>query len=358
MFPLNPFAGTALEALFDSIVPDFVLAFTFFTALCFAVLGRQFGRERPAAAMSVALGTALAIGLVWWEQANDVSIRDLGPVAVGFALLMLAAVVYAALHRIGGDWAGVASACGAALLIAALFGIPWPSAGRVIVWVALILLLVGLLTFLLHQRIELGHLRPVPAEIVHVRHDLRDLEQDRQVADHLSCGLRQLRTEAEFLPRRPDLAGDFLVQLRRLLPEEGWLTQRLAQLREKAHYARAGHVARIKELRAHLDELPAPARAKLGQELAARYAELQLDKRLERLDNAVAEVERRIRALTAQAEACAANHEYPRVEGLLDEASKLQAHNARLLRIIERTEARLLKAARALAAQTDGVSDG
>ena len=82
MFSLNPFAGTALEALFDSIVPDFVLAFTFFTALCFAVLGRQFGRERPAAAMSIALGAALATGLIWWEQANDVSIHDLGPVAM------------------------------------------------------------------------------------------------------------------------------------------------------------------------------------------------------------------------------------------------------------------------------------
>jgi hypothetical protein len=358
MFPLNPFAGTALEALFDSIVPDFVLAFTFFTALCFAVLGQQFGRERPAAAMSIALGTALAIGLVWWEQASDLSIRDLGPIAVGFALLMLAAVVYAALHRVGGNWAGVAAGCGTALLIAVLFGMPWPAAGRIIVWAALTLLLVGLLTFLLHQRVELGRVQSVPAEIVRVRHDLRDLEQDRQVADDLACNLRQLRTEADFLPRRPDLAGDFMVQLRRLLPEEGWLTQRLAQLREKAHYARAGHVARIEELRAHLDELPPPARAKLGQELAARYAELQLDKRLERLDYAVAEVERRIRALTARAEACVANHDFPRVEGLLDEASSLQAHNARLLRIIERTEARLLKTARGLAAQTDGVSGG
>jgi hypothetical protein len=140
MFSLNPFAGTALEALFDSIVPDFVLAFTFFTALCFAVLGRQFERQRPAAAMSVALGAALAIGLVWWEQAHAVSVRDLGPIAVGFALLMLAAVIYAALHRVGGNGAGIASACGTALLIAALFGMPWPFARRIVVWAALLLL--------------------------------------------------------------------------------------------------------------------------------------------------------------------------------------------------------------------------
>jgi hypothetical protein len=358
MFSLNPFAGTALEALFDSIVPDFLLAFTFFTAASYAVLGRQFGRERPAAAMSVAFGAALAVGLVWWEQAKDVSIRDLGPLAVGFALLMLAAVVYAALHRVGGNWAGVAAACGTGLLIAVLFGMPWPIKARFVVWTALALLLVGLLAFLLHHRVELGHVRSAPAEIVSVRHDLGDLRQDRGVAEHLAGSLHQLRTEADFLPRRPDLAGDFMVQVRRLLPEEGWLTQRLAQLREKAHYARAGHVARIDELRAHLDELPPTARAKLGQELAARYAELQLDQRLERLDRAVAEVERRIRGLTAEAEVCAAQHDYPRVQGLLDDAAKLQDHNAKLLQIIERTEARLLKVARELAAQTDGVSGG
>jgi hypothetical protein len=356
MSSLNPLAGTVLEGLFESIVPDLLLAFTFFTAAAYAVLGRQFGRERPAAAMSVALGAALAIGLVWWEQANDVSIRDLGPVAVGFAVLMLAAVVYAAVHRVGGNWAGVAAAGGTALLIALLLGMPWLVNSRWVAWIGLALLLAGLVAFLLHHRVELGHVRPAPAEFVSVRHDLSDLRQDRGVAEHLAGTLRQLRTEADFLPRRPDLAGDFMVQLRRLLPEEGWLTQRLAQLREKAHYARAGHIARIDELRVHLDELPPTARAKLGQELAARYAELQLDTRLERLDRAVAEVEQRIRGLTAEAEACAAQHDYPRVQGLLDDAAKLQDHNAKLLQVIERTEARLLKVARELAAQTDGVS--
>jgi hypothetical protein len=356
MFSLNPFAGTALEALFDSIVPDFVLAFTFFTASCFAVLGRQFGRERPAAAMSVALGAALATGLVWWEQAHDVSVRDLGPLAVGFALLMLATVIYVALHRIGGDWAAVALACGLGLFIALLFGLPRLFAGRIVAGVALIFLMVGLGAFLLHHRIELGHVRPAPVEVVHVRRELRDLDQDRRIAEHLSTQLQQLRTEADFLITRPDVAGDFMIQLRRLLPEEGWLTQRLAQLRETAHYARAGHLARVGQLREFVGQLPPEARAKAAQELVARYAELRLDVRLERLDRAVAEFERRIRALTAEAESCVANHDYPKVQGLLDAAAKLQDHNAKLLCIIERTEARLLNVARELAAQTGGVS--
>ena len=79
MYSQNLFAGLALEPLFDSILPDFVLAFTLFTALCYAVLGQHFGRQRPAAAMAFVLGLALAVGLVSWEVAHGWSARDLGP---------------------------------------------------------------------------------------------------------------------------------------------------------------------------------------------------------------------------------------------------------------------------------------
>jgi hypothetical protein len=147
-----------------------------------------------------------------------------------------------------------------------------------------------------------------------------------------------------------------MIQLRRLLPEEGWLTQRLAQLRETAHYARAGHLARIGQLREFVGQLPPEARAKAAQELVARYAELRLDVRLERLDRAVAEFERRIGDLTARAEACVEHHEYPKVEGLLNEAARLQEHNVKLIKLIEGTEQRLLGAARQIAQQQSGVS--
>ena len=165
-----------------------------------------------------------------------------------------------------------------------------------------------------------------------------------------------MRSEAEFIVSRPDVAGDFMIQLRRLLPEEGWLTQRLAELREKAQHARTGHVLRIKELRDLSSKLPPAAQAKAAEELAARYVELRLDVRLERLDRAVAELEKRVRDLMAEAEECAANREYPKVQGLLDEAAKLQTHNAELLKLIERTEERLLTVARQVVQQTGGVS--
>ena len=89
-------------ALVDTLLPDFVLAFTFFAALSYATLGRFFGRQRPAMAMSVSLGLALATGLVWWEHDHGRSIRSLGPVATGFALLIVAAVLIGAIKRQGG----------------------------------------------------------------------------------------------------------------------------------------------------------------------------------------------------------------------------------------------------------------
>ena len=108
----------------------------------------------------------------------------------------------------------------------------------------------------------------------------------------------------------------------------------------------AGHLQRIEELRAEISKLPPEAQHKAGQELAARYKEFKFDLRLERLDRAVAENERRIRELTQQAETYVQQHEYRKLTDVLAAAGKLQKHNAGLLRTIERTEQRLLKAAR------------
>ena len=91
---VNPLEYLVFGEWVDTFLPDFVLAFTFFTALTYTVLGRRLGMQRPAIAVSAALGAALSVGLVWWEQANDLSIRNLGPVAVGFAIIMLAGVIY------------------------------------------------------------------------------------------------------------------------------------------------------------------------------------------------------------------------------------------------------------------------
>jgi len=89
MRPENIFNHLNLYELLESLIPDFVLAFAFFTSLVYAVLAKRFDHQRAAIVMSVSIGFALSIGLVWWEQANDLSIRNLGPIAIGFAILVV-----------------------------------------------------------------------------------------------------------------------------------------------------------------------------------------------------------------------------------------------------------------------------
>jgi uncharacterized protein involved in exopolysaccharide biosynthesis len=132
-----------------------------------------------------------------------------------------------------------------------------------------------------------------------------------------------------------------MLQLRRILPAEGWLTGRLAELRASAHHARKGNADRINELRDAMKLLPANARRKAEEELVARYEELKLDTRLERLDRAVAETERRIRALTKEAQEATDRFDHRRLVGLLEEAEKLQNHNSTLIRLIGNTEKKL-----------------
>jgi len=79
MYTFNPFSNFAYSELLQTLLPDFVLAFAFFTALCYAVLAKRFGQQRPAVAMSGTIGFALAVGLVWWEQATTIPSATLDP---------------------------------------------------------------------------------------------------------------------------------------------------------------------------------------------------------------------------------------------------------------------------------------
>ena len=63
-----------------------------------------------------------------------------------------------------------------------------------------------------------------------------------------------------------------------------------------------------------------------------------IDSRLERLDKAVAENEKRIRKLTEKAREYTAKYDYRRLVEALKDAEKLQHHNSKLIKIIEQTE--------------------
>ena len=253
--------------------------------------------------MAATIGLALAVGLVWWEYASGWSIRSLGPIAVGLAIVLLGSVIFQALKEVGGTWSSAGLALGICLLIGWVLGLKWPVDALVIQTLILVSLIGGTVALLLHHNHNTQ--RPgmplAASEIGAVRHDMSDLLQDRQVADRLSNDFDKVRKESQWLDRRPDTATQVMQQLERLLPKEGWLTERLSRLREKAYLMRQGHLAKIQGLRREMKDMPPEARKKVTQELVARYKQLDLDMRMERLDAAVLASEKRIRELVAQA---------------------------------------------------------
>lgn len=353
LFPIGPF--------FESLLPDFILAFTFFTALVYAVLGKRFDHQRSAVAMAAAVGLALASGLVWWEYQRGWSIRNLGPIAVGFAVILLGMIMFQGIRQTGGSWAGAGIAMGASILIAWVLGVDWPVAPAVIQSLAIVGLLAGIIAFFLHRHVPSSGYRWVPAhvepEIAGIQHDMSDLDEGRRVDRRIGGALTHLRARTDSLAVHHEEAPDFMAQLQRILPAEGWLTERLAALRARAHVIQKGHLARIDELREAIGKLPRYARKRAEQELAARYEELHMDQRLERLNAAVAENERRIRELTREAEAAVVRHDYRKLADLLDAARKLQEHNAKLFKLIERGERKLMDAARRIAKDAAAVKD-
>ena len=157
LFSIGPF--------FESLLPDFILAFTFFTALVYAVLGKRFDHQRSAVAMAAAVGLVLASGLVWWEYQRGWSIRNLGPIAVGFAVMLLSMVMFQGIRQTGGSWADAGIAMGASILIAWVLGADWPIAPAVIQSLAIVGLLAGIIAFLPHRHVSSSGCRWVPAHV-------------------------------------------------------------------------------------------------------------------------------------------------------------------------------------------------
>ena len=335
----------------ENLLPDFVLAFAFFTALVYAVLGKRFERQRPAIAMSAALGLALSAGLVWWERSNGLSIRDLGPIAVGFAVIILAFVMYQSIRQVGGSWAGAGIALGASILIAEVLGMHIPISGQIIQTLVAVALIVGVIAFLHHHH---GH-SPLPrvrAKLPESKPDMSRLFRERHLSHAIERRLNGIKKQSETLRDRPDRAGSIAQQIRKMLPAEGYLTERMTRLRAKAHQIRNGHIARLEETRHVFARLPTPAKKKAAAELAAGYNQIiGIDTRLERLDKAVAENERRIRELTQKAQERATQYDHKGLVDCLKHAEKLQKHNSRLFKIIARTEAKLTSLAKQVAAR-------
>ena len=130
----------------------------------------------------------------------------------------------------------------------------------------------------------------------------------------------------------------------------------MARLRARAHLMRKGSVARIEELREVAGRLPAQSKAKVSRELQARFKELKIEERIERLDKLVATNEKAVRELTRQAQAYLAAHDHQKLTKVLEDAQKTQQRCTKVFKLIERTERNLLATAKAAAQRAREVS--
>ena len=130
----------------------------------------------------------------------------------------------------------------------------------------------------------------------------------------------------------------------------------MAKLRAKAHQIRNGHIARLEETRHIYAKLPRSLKKQAAAELAAAYNQMiGMDARLERLDKAVAENEKRIREATQKAQDRAIQYDHRGLVECLKGAERLQKHNSRLFKTIESTEAKLTAIAKQIAARAKQV---
>ncbi len=354
--PLNRWPS-AESSLLNEYFPDFLLATAFFTALIFGVLSERFNRQRAAAVASLAMGLALSTGLTWWEAGHGYTIRNLGPLAVGFALVLLAAVIYRAIKTLGGSWSGVLLTLGISVLLGWSLGLSLPVNKEIVHVITTVALMAGMLFLVGHHK--RNHRFPLPQTqraLPAARKNLRNLYIQRHIGDQLGRRIKRVRRESDFLPKHPELGDDVLRQLQRLLPAEGYLTERLSELRKRAHLMREGHVARIEEIQGVISKLPPEAKATLSAELKSQYGQLSLTLRMERLEKACAKNEQKIRNLTVEAHHAVKIHDHRRLTAILERASKLQKHNSRLFKIIECTEKKLITAAEQAAGRMTGVA--
>ena len=134
---------------------------------------------------------------------------------------------------------------------------------------------------------------------------IKQMYNDRSLSKRISGQLRKLRRSSDLLGDKNGQSTDLLLQLQRILPEQGFLVNRMAGLRKNIHWVRNGHIAKIKEIKKLCQKMPALQKQKISRLLIEHYQkQTDLDKRLERLEGLVADAEKKNRDLAKDAQIC------------------------------------------------------
>lgn len=353
----------------DGLVIDFMIALVFFTALSFAILHRRFEHKRSAAVMSAALGTSLAIGLMAWELRSGLRLSNLGPIAAGLGLVMIAMVIYQAIRRVGGNVAGGATALGATLLIGQVLAIPWLQQlfhGILGPLIAIGLLAAGTIKLMMYTqhkgrstwanplsntRLSTGDSatydqKSAPQMVAETANEtarqVHEIDDVQRLNQRMDQHLKLSEQNARMLPAQPQLAAILRRQLAALLPEAQMITRRLADLRAKAQMLRMGHLAKIRRLAPQIPKLPPDAARLASAQLREAYQEARLEERIGRLDQAAVHAEKSIAEVILKVNQMLDAGRYDHAAKTLIHSEKLAGQVQRLMKQIDRDEKKVL----------------
>ena len=167
----------------------------------------------------------------------------------------------------------------------------------------------------------------------------------RNLSENISKKLRQLPKPSELLGDKKQ-STNLLIQLQRILPEQGFLINRMAELRAKVHMVKNGHIAKIKEIRKLYKLIPNHQKREVSKHMIEYYRnETDFEKRLERLESLVTAAEKQNSELMANAKACVERHKFKEFDHIVHKAQRLQDHITHIIKIIIRTEKKLSEAA-------------
>jgi len=332
------------DTVFRSRLFEFLVIFTFFISLLFAVFKKRFGDHRLTAALSASISFALSIGLTHWMNRHGYNMTDLGPVAVIVVAAFAAAVIYSLIKTSGH---GVIAILTIILLIAAtLPRTYWFFDYQTVFDLVLACWLLILIWVLIHNKYP--H-RSVPAvrirdytEADDADDQIRQMYNDRRLSRKISGQLRKLRKPSELLGDKNSQSTNLVLQLKRILPQQGYLAGRMTSLRKKAHLMRNGHIARTKEIKKLCRQLEPLQKRRVSRQMIEYYKnETDLDRRLERLEGLIADIEKQSRELVLHAQNCVKDNDFKRYDHFVKKATKLQDRVTHIIKVIVRTEKKL-----------------
>ena len=343
---------TNIYAIYNSTLFEFLIIFTFFMSLLFVIFKQRFGDHRSAAGLSASISLALSIGLTSWMSRKGYTMQNLGTVSLIIIVAFAAAVTYKLIKSSGHG--GIAILTIFLLIMPALSRSYWLIDYQAIFDMALTGWLLLLILILMKNAgprrnlnlSSLGNKNYACAEADYADDQIKRMYRYRSLSNRISGQLRKLRKPSELLGDKNGQSKNLLLQLQHVLPEQGFLVSRMAELRKTAHLICNGHIAKIKETKKLCHRIPTLQKRKISMLLIEHYRnESDFEKRLERLESLVTAAEKQNRDLIAHAKVCVKTNNYQQYDRIIQKAKKLQDHITYIIKIIIRTEKKLSKAA-------------